>query len=444
MGPSRCLAGAAILKEAAVANEATGSKPAGDRRAGTTLAERARTLRHTDPAPDTSVATAAPASWPPARAILRVIFIVLGVALALWLLHALKGVILLVVLAVFFAYLVSPLVDLCRRPVQVRGRRRDVPRGLAIVIVYLALFGSLGTAAYVLLPRLGSQTAQFAQQAPAYVAHIRERVQGWSAAIKPERFPAAVRETLDSVPARTMAAAGQHASSALTGLVTLLGYLPWLVLVPILAFFLLKDVDSFRREALLLVPRGRLRWQVDDLLRDVNRVLASYVRAQLLACLLVGVVCTIGFILIDVPYALVLGLLSGLLEFIPLVGPLVIAGIAVLVASFHSFAGALAVLLFLVVLRLAQDYVVYPRLIGLGVRLHPLAVILAILCGAELGGVAGIFLAIPAVAVLSVGYQHWLAHRAASMADVATSAAAPRSPSVVSSDEPQGLNRPRA
>jgi len=204
------------------------------------------------------------------------------------------------------------------------------------------------------------------------------------------------------------------------------------------------DVDSFRREALLLVPRGRLRWQVDDLVRDVNRVLASYVRAQLLACLLVGVVCTIGFILIDVPYALVLGLLSGLLEFIPLVGPLVIAGIAVLVASFHSFAGALAVLLFLAVLRLAQDYVVYPRLIGLGVRLHPLAVILAILCGAELGGVAGIFLAIPAVAVLSVGYQHWLAHRAASMADVATSAEALRSPSVVSSDEPQGLNRPRA
>ena len=241
-----------------------------------------------------------------------------------------------------------------------------------------------------------------------------------------------------------MAAAGQHASTALAGLVTLLGYLPWLVLVPILAFFLLKDADSFRRAALLMVPRGRLRWRVDDLLRDVNRVLAAYVRAQLLACLLVGVVCTIGFIVINVPYALVLGLLAGLLEFIPLVGPLVIAGIAVLVASFHSLALAFGVLLFLGVLRLAQDYVVYPRLIGHGVRLHPLAVILAILCGAELGGVAGIFLAIPAVAVLSVGYQHWLAHRAASMADVATSAAPPRGTSVQSSDEAQGLNRPGA
>jgi len=393
---------------------------------------------------DIPAATAPPASSPPARSILRVVFIVLGVALVLWLLHALKGVLLLVVLAVFFAYLVSPLVDLCRHPVSVRGRTREVPRGLAIVTVYLMLFGSLGGALYLLLPRLGSQTAQFAQQAPAYFAHVRERVQGWSAVIKPERFPTAVREALDSLPGRTMTAAGQQTSTALAGLVALLGYLPWLVLVPILAFFLLKDADSFRRGALLMVPRGRLRWRVDDLLRDVNRVLAAYVRAQLLACLLVGVVCTIGFIVIDVPYALVLGLLAGLLEFIPLVGPLVVAGIAVLVASFHSIGLAFVVLLFLGVLRLAQDYVVYPRLIGHGVRLHPLAVILAILCGAELGGVAGIFLAIPAVAVLSVGYQHWVAHRAASMAEVVSSAAPPRRTSVLSSDEPHGLNRPPA
>lgn len=107
-----------------------------------TLADRERILRHADPDTDTGRATAAPASSPPARSILRVIFIVLGVALVLWLLHALKGVLLLVVLAVFFAYLVSPLVDLCRRRIPVRGRTREVPRGLAIVIVYLMLFGS--------------------------------------------------------------------------------------------------------------------------------------------------------------------------------------------------------------------------------------------------------------------------------------------------------------
>jgi hypothetical protein len=72
---------------------------------------------------------------------------------------------------------------------------------------------------------------------------------------------------------------------------------------------------------------------------------------------------------------------------------------------------ALMVGLFLGVLRIAQDYVIYPRLIGQGIHLHPMAVILSILCGAELAGVAGIFLAIPVIALLTVSYRHWLEHR---------------------------------
>ena len=99
------------------------------------------------------------------------------------------------------------------------------------------------------------------------------------------------------------------------------------------------------------------------------------------------------------PSPLVLGLIAGLFEFVPLVGPLSIAILAAVVALLHSgFPTALAVLIFLGVLRIVQDYVIYPRLIGHGIHLHPLAVIIAILCGAELAGVAGIFLAIPVVA----------------------------------------------
>jgi predicted PurR-regulated permease PerM len=103
--------------------------------------------------------------------------------------------------------------------------------------------------------------------------------------------------------------------------------------------------------------------------------------------------------------------LAGLLEFIPLVGPLVVALGTGLVAGVHSTGQAVAVLLFLGTLRLVQDYVVFPRLVRRGIHMHPLGVILAILCGAELAGIAGIFLAIPVVAVLSVSYRHWLEHR---------------------------------
>jgi predicted PurR-regulated permease PerM len=183
-------------------------------------------------------------------------------------------------------------------------------------------------------------------------------------------------------------------------------------LIPILSFFLLKDADSFRRSALAMLPRGRLRWRGDEFFQDINSTLAAYIRAQLTACLLVGVLCSIGFALIGLPSPLVLGLLAGMLEFVPLVGPLVVAILVALLAMLHSgFGMAFVVLLFLGVLRVVQDYVIYPRIIGQGIHLHPLAVILAILAGAEIAGVAGIFLAIPLIAILTVSYRHWLEHR---------------------------------
>jgi predicted PurR-regulated permease PerM len=140
-----------------------------------------------------------------------------------------------------------------------------------------------------------------------------------------------------------------------------------------------------------MLPRGRWRWRGDEFFQDVNSTLAAYIRAQLTACLLIGLICTIGFYLIGVPYWLALGIIAGLLEFIPLVGPLTIAIVAALIAGFYSFNDAILVLVFLGVLRIVQDYV--------------------ILAGAELAGVAGIFLAIPVVAIGTVSYRHWLEHR---------------------------------
>ncbi len=202
-------------------------------------------------------------------------------------------------------------------------------------------------------------------------------------------------------------------NSLLPRLAGWLVYLPWLLLVPILAFFLLKDAEALRRSALRVVPRGHLSSRGDVFLGELNGTLAAYIRAQVTACLLVGTVCTIGFLVIGVPYAVVLGIAAGLLEFIPLAGPLTVGVVAAGFAAFHSPGQAAAVLLFLLVLRGVQDYIVYPKIVGTGVHLNPLGVILAILCGAELGGLAEIFLAIPAVAVLTLAYWHYRDHLAA-------------------------------
>jgi predicted PurR-regulated permease PerM len=123
------------------------------------------------------------------------------------------------------------------------------------------------------------------------------------------------------------------------------------------------------------------------------------------------VVCAIGFTLLGLPGGLVMGVIAGVFEFVPLVGPVTVALMAAILAMLHAGPfNAFLVLLFLGVLRIVQDYAIYPRLIGQGIHLHPLAVIFAILAGEKLGGVPGVFLAIPLVAILTVSYRHWLEH----------------------------------
>lgn len=360
----------------------------------------------------TAARAAVEAYGPSTRVVLRVIFVVLFVIAVLWIIAKITGIILLLVLSIFFAYLVSPLVEFLRRQRTVGKRTIAIPKGVAIALAYLIIMAGIVFAIFVILPSLSNQFPEFAVQAKEYWKSLGEKTQQIIEYSKSRRMPApvvdAVNNAVPKVVEKVSATATEFASSALGYVV----YIPWLVLIPILAFFLLKDAEGFRRSALLMLPRGRWRWRGDEFFQDINSTLAAYIRAQLTACLFIGVVCSLGFTLLGLPGGLVMGVLAGFFEFVPLVGPVTIAALAGLLAMFHAGPfNAFLVLLFLGILRIVQDYVVYPRLIGQGIHLHPLAVIFAILAGEKLAGVAGIFLAIPVVAILTVSYRHWMEHR---------------------------------
>lgn len=336
--------------------------------------------------------------------------VLLTVGVVLWVISKITGIILLLVLSIFFAYFVSPLVEFLRRPWTIGGRRIEIPKVLAIALAYLIILTVIVFAVFVLLPTLSNQFPQFAEQAKSYWKSFGDRTQDivkYSHRM-PQPVVDAVNNTVPKVVDKVSETATEFATAALGYVV----YIPWLILIPILAFFLLKDAESFRRSALLMLPRGRWRWRGDEFFQDINSTLAAYIRAQLTACLVIGIICSIGFTVLALPGGLVMGVLAGIFEFVPLVGPLTIALLASLLAIFHAGPfNAFLVLLFLGVLRIVHDYVIYPRLIGQGIHLHPLAVIFAILAGEKLAGVAGIFLAIPVVAIITVSYRHWMEHR---------------------------------
>jgi predicted PurR-regulated permease PerM len=340
--------------------------------------------------------------------VLRDLLAVAAVGATVWVAHRLGRIVLMLVLAMFLAYVVAPLVELLEHPFSVGGRTRRLSRGLAVGAVYLILIGALAAGAVLLWPSAADQIDQAIASVPQYTESFRTWEHGWNRYYVRLRIPAELRHGIDQSVTGAADAAGTFARSALLSTLGALSDLPWLALVPVLAFFMLKDAAAIRRTLLTAVPH-HLQLRCHHLFVELNGTLSAYVRAQLLACLLVGTLSGLGFALLGNPYAVLLGGVAAALEVVPLIGPLAVAAVAITIAALHDPMLAVWTAVFLAVLRVVEDYVIYPRLIGRDIHLHPLVVILAVLAGAELDGIAGVFIAVPFVALTTVAARHWLA-----------------------------------
>jgi predicted PurR-regulated permease PerM len=180
-----------------------------------------------------------------------------------------------------------------------------------------------------------------------------------------------------------------------------------LVVVPLLSIFFLKDGRAFSEILLDLVQSRPQRELLQGVLSDLNQMLAHFIRAQLTLAALTFVMYSGVLGVMGVPYALVLGTIGGLLEFIPVLGPLVAALIIIGMAVLMGYKHWLILIVFLGVWRLIQDYVSSPRIMGHSMELHPLAAIFGVMAGGEVAGILGIFLSIPVMASLRIVFRRW-------------------------------------
>jgi predicted PurR-regulated permease PerM len=344
------------------------------------------------------------------RAILRDLLLVAAVGAGIWVVHRLGRIVLVLILAMFLAYVIAPLVDLMQHPFHLRGRTRHLPRGLAIAAVYLFLAAGAAAGAAVLWPSAAQQLNKAILSGPSYTDSFRAWEHGWGKYYGRLRIPPELRDSIDQSVLGAGEAAGSYARGSLLALLGVLSDIPWLVLVPVLTFLLLKDATAIRRIILTALPH-RVQLRTHRLIEELNVTLAAYVRAQLIACVLVGTLSGVGLALLGNPYAVLLGVFAAVLEFVPVLGPLVLGAVAIGIAALHDPMLGVWTTVFLAVLRIVEDYVIYPRLIGRDIHLHPLVVILAVLAGVELDGVAGVFIAVPIVALLTVAARHWLEWR---------------------------------
>lgn len=326
---------------------------------------------------------------------LRVAWTILIVAGTLALVYALRSVLLVLVFSVVFAYVIFPLVRLVERSLP--GPRR---RLLAIGAVYVALIAALSSMAALVGPRLMRELTALGQRIPEMSSQIEEgRILGrvfptWKGA---EPLDTLIREHLPEVV--------QYAQYLLTGAVSWISGAWVVALIPIFAFFLVRDAERVASAVTALIDDRRRRELWATIATDLHRLLGEYVRALILLSFLTFVVWSVLFLIAGVPYALVLAATGGLLEFLPVLGPLVAAVVVVGVALFSGFPHPWLLALGVLAWRIVQDYGSSPMIMGRGVELHPGLIIFGVLAGGELAGPAGMFLSVPVMAGLRIVWR---------------------------------------
>jgi predicted PurR-regulated permease PerM len=335
----------------------------------------------------------------------RIVWTVFLVVLALFIAYAIRSSLLVLVFAVFFSYLIYPLVELVER-----HKPRWLPRTGSIALVFMIVILLAGCAAVMFGARIAEEAVHLGRQLPQLLnpANMSERIPGF---LEPQRarILAFISEQLRSGTGHALPFA-QRLGLALMRAATDLIYL---VLIPVLSFLLIKEAPALKREILSFLGRsGSSLWAA--IIEDLDVLLSKYMRALLILSIATFVTYGTVFSALGMPYALLLGGVAGLLEVIPFIGPLTAAVTIVAVAAFSGYAHLLWVAGFILVYRIFQDYILSPYLMSEGMEMSPLLVIVGLLAGDELGGAAGIFLSVPVLAVLKIVFIRVMAFQPAS------------------------------
>jgi predicted PurR-regulated permease PerM len=318
---------------------------------------------------------------------------VLIFAVGLAFLHAARETLTLFLFAILFAYFVAPLVSRLEKPL--RGRIQAIG---AVYLILIALLVGLG---FLIGPKIAGEGTALATSLPSLlgkagsgelVSQVGQK-HGWSEARQAQIQNFFVSHKDDILGfgraiGQKLAEPAQH--------------IWWLILIPILSIFFLKDGQSIGENLVALGRDAEEEKTLRGIVGDINVMLGSYIRAQLTLASLTLVAYTVVLSILHLRYALVLGPLAGIFEFIPVVGPAVAAIIVFVIAVLTSYPHLIWLVLFLAAWRLIQDYVNAPRIMGKSLEISPLVQILAVLSGGEIAGVVGALISVPAVATLRI------------------------------------------
>jgi len=295
----------------------------------------------------------------------------------------------------FITYLLHPIVE--------KLHEKGLHRGLAIIFIYIIFFGGIGIGLYKGIPAIIDQLKDLSENAPAFAEQYRSWIDTLQSHTRawPDGLQVRMNEGIDTFEKKM--------DSLLTIIVNILmkflNSALIMLIIPFIAFYMLKDFALIKRAVWYITPK---KWRKKGtlFLKDVDESLGSYIRGQLLVCVIIGSISALLFWVFDLKYPLLLGLIVGATNVIPYFGPIIGAVPAVIIATTTSIKLVIITLVIVFGLQFLEGNILSPYIVGKSLHMHPLVIMVALTAGGEIGGILGLILAVPVLAVLKVGIIH--------------------------------------
>jgi predicted PurR-regulated permease PerM len=301
-------------------------------------------------------------------------------------------------IACLIAYLLYPIVQ--------KIHQYNIPRSIAILLIYLLFFGGIGYLIYRVYPAIVTQLRDLEDYLPQLVAMYQDII--YQVYESTSFLPETVHDKIDDMIQSMEQAIDAIIGKLIGGVTKIIDFIVILTVIPVLVFYFLKDYEKIKDYVKRFIP-GKYRDSASNLVHAVDEGLGGYIRGQLLVCLFVAITSYLIYQFLGIKYALLLAIFMGLMNFIPYFGPIIGAIPAVLIALTVSGKMVLFVFIGVFAIQLIEGNLLSPYIVGKSIKIHPVAIIFALLLGGKLGGVLGMVLAVPTFTILRVVIKYsWI------------------------------------
>lgn len=337
-----------------------------------------------------------------------IVILTLSLVLIFFLLYMLRNIILPFLIGLVLAYLLFPLVSWLERRFPKPRKWPSAKRILAIILVFIAVVTVMGTAGFYIITTMIDSFASIVDDAPEYASRAFDSLQGWFSDLR-EWLPAVtdqqVTDTLRNLGENLGNALRDLFFSAIRQVPSTFSYIAGFATLPIFLFYILKDREHLRNKLYSGLSQDASR-HARNVLQIVHEVLGGYLRAQVIMGFFVGVMALIGLLIIDAPLAIGLATIAGVTELVPILGPWIGGGIAVLVVLAIAPAKVIWVIVIFLSIQLIENSLLVPRIQGHYLHIHPAIAIILIITGASIFGFWGLILTLPLASTLVRLYKY--------------------------------------